>query len=208
MGAEHTRSVPAPFFTPHVSRLTPHASCLTSQQRVLVAGIEAGTGLVDVGQVAVAEDLGIGMPGLERLQQVAECAPLCLGAGVVFATLAVDASLVADADGVTVVVACVGTDEVLVAGLEDRSVAGDVVVVAGEAEALAVIGDERGDGVGVVLAGGRAVDDDEVDGSHGSGGLEDTGDARLYEEGGDDEGDERADELQELADLSAVELHS
>jgi len=55
---------------------------------------------------------------------------------------------------VLVVATGMGADEVLVACLVDGAVAGDVVVVAGEAEALLVVSDERGDGVGAVLAGG------------------------------------------------------
>lgn len=39
------------------------------QARILRLGIEAGAVLVDVGQVAVAEDVGIGMCFLQTAQQ-------------------------------------------------------------------------------------------------------------------------------------------
>ncbi len=54
----------------------------------------------------------------------------------------------------------VDTGEVLVAGLIYLAFALNVVVVAGEAEAAVVAGDERGDGEGFVLAGRRTVNND------------------------------------------------
>ena len=82
------------------------------------------------------------------------------GAGVLGTALGVETALVADADAVLVVVAGMGAGEVLVAGLVQLTVALNVVVVAGEAEATVVAGDERGDRERPVLAGRRTVNND------------------------------------------------
>jgi hypothetical protein len=67
---------------------------------------------------------------------------------------------------VAVVAVGVGTYELLVAGLVGASVACDVVVVAGEAEAIRVTADEGCHGKALVAASGTAVDDDHVNGAH------------------------------------------
>jgi len=82
------------------------------------------------------------------------------GAGVLGTALGVETALVADADAVLVVVAGMGAGEVLVAGLIYLAVAFNVVVVASEAEAAVVAGDERGDGERPVLARRRTVNND------------------------------------------------
>ena len=127
---------------------------------VLLLGIEAGAVLVDVGEVAVTEDDGLGVVDAERLQQGLESGFLRCSAGVLGTALGVETALVADADAVLVVVAGVGAGEVLMAGLIYLAVALYVVVVAGEAEAAVVAGDERGDGERPVLAGRRTVNND------------------------------------------------
>ena len=127
---------------------------------VLLLGIETGTVFVDAREVAVTEDDGFGVVDAERLKQGMEGGLLRCGARVLGTALGVQSTLVADADGVLVVVAGVGTDEVLVARLIYLAVALYVVVVAGEAEAAVVAGDERGDGERPVLAGRRTVNND------------------------------------------------
>ena len=127
---------------------------------VLLLGIEAGAVLVDVGEVTVAEDDGFGVVDAERLEQGVQSGFLRCGAGVLGTALGVETALVADADAVLVVVAGVGAGEVLVAGLVQLTVALYVVVVAGEAEAAVVAGDERGNGERPVLAGRRTVNND------------------------------------------------
>lgn len=122
---------------------------------------------MNVGEVAVTEDGGGGVVGLEGFQEGPKGGLLLRGAGVGFYAFGVDASFVADADGVLVVVTGMGTDEVLMAGLVDFAVAGDVVVVSGEAEALLVVSDEFFHGVGTVFTRGAAVDDDEFYLAHG-----------------------------------------
>ena len=60
-------------------------------------GVEAGAVLVDVGQVAVAEDPGIGVCGLQLFQQSEKGAFLPRGAGVGGVAVLVQTALVADA---------------------------------------------------------------------------------------------------------------
>ena len=136
------------------------------QVGILGLGIEAGTFLADVGEVAVAEDLGIGIVDFQGPEQGIEGGLLFEGTGVLGTSLGVESSLVADADAVLVVVAGMGTGEVLMTGLVELSVPGDVIVVAGEAETGLVAGDELGDREGPVAARGATVNDDEVNATH------------------------------------------
>ena len=109
---------------------------------VVGAGVEAGTGLGNVGQVTMTEDAGIGVVGLERLQQVPEGGLLCRRAGVSRMTVRGEATLVADAEGVLVVVAGMGAGQILMTSLIDLTIACDVVVVTGEPEAGIMAGYE------------------------------------------------------------------
>jgi hypothetical protein len=87
-----------------------------------------------------------------------------------------------------------GSHQVLMAGLVGLTVTGDVVVVAGVAEALAVAGDERGDREGTVTPRGAAVDNDHGDVSHGVWCL---ANAALYAEAAKDgceNGDDKLDD--------------
>ena len=115
---------------------------------------------MDVGEVTVTEDDGFGVIDAQRLQQGMQSGFLRCGARILGMTLGVETALVADADAVLVVVEGVGAGEVLVTGLIYLAVALNVVVVAGEAEAAVVAGDERGDGERPVLAGRRTVNND------------------------------------------------
>ena len=108
---------------------------------------------MDVGEVTVTEDDGFGVINAERLQQGVQGGFLRRSAGVLGTALGVETAFVADADAVLVVVAGMGAGEVLVARLVQLTVAFNVVVVAGEAEAAVVAGDERGHGERPVLAG-------------------------------------------------------
>ena len=115
---------------------------------------------MDAREVTVTEDDGLGVVDAKRLQQGVQSGFLRCGAGVLGTALGVETALVADADAVLVVVAGMGAGEVLVAGLVQLTVALNVVVVAGEAEATVVAGDERGDRERPVLAGRRTVNND------------------------------------------------
>lgn len=114
----------------------------------------------------MTEDGGVGIVGLQGTKEGDEGGLLFLGAGVGFTALGVDASLIADADAVLVVMAGMGAREVFMTGLIHLTIAGDVVVVGGEAETGLVAGDELGDREGPVAARGAAVDDDEVNAAH------------------------------------------
>jgi len=52
------------------------------------------------------------------------------------------------------------------ASLIDLAIAGDVIVVAGEAEAFLMAGYQGGDGEGLVAAGGAAVNNNQMNLSH------------------------------------------
>ena len=91
---------------------------------------EGWTGLVDALQFTVADDLGIGIVLLQRTEQRVEGELLSRCTGVSGAALLIEATLVADADGVGVVVAGVCADHLLGTAEVQLSVAGDVVVVA------------------------------------------------------------------------------
>ena len=128
--------------------------------RILCDGIEAGAVLVDVGEVAMAEDAGIGMGLLQATEQAQQGAFLTGRAGVVGIAVLVEAPFVADAERVLVVAYGVGTDQLLVARLVGPAVAGDVVVVAGESEPFRVTADEGCHGKVLVRARGRTVNND------------------------------------------------
>ena len=91
---------------------------------------EGWTGLVDALQFTVPDDLGIRVVLFQRDEQRVEGELLGRRAGVGGAASLVEATLVADADGVGIVVAGVGADHLLGTAEVQLSVAGDVVVVA------------------------------------------------------------------------------
>ena len=136
------------------------------QHGILLRGKETGTCFGDVRQLAVAKDLGIGIVLLQRLQQCPQGVLLGLGASVGRMAVGEQTTLVADTDRVGVEMAGMGTDEVLVPGLVGLPVAGDVVVVASEAEAGLVTGNERGDRKGTIFAGRGTMNDNKVYFSH------------------------------------------
>ena len=115
---------------------------------------------MDIGEVAVAQDDGLGVVLAQRAQQGVQGGFLLGGAGVLGTAVLVQSALVADADAVLVVVLGMGAGEVLVARLEQLAVTLDVVVVAGEAEAGVVAGDERRHGKVLRLPRRTAVDYD------------------------------------------------
>ena len=136
------------------------------QRGVLLRGEETGACFGDMRQLAVAKDLGIRVVLLQRLQQGPQGVLLGLGTGVGWMAVGEQATLVADTDRVGVEVAGMGTDEVLVPGLVGLPVSRDVVVIASEAEACLMAGDERGDRKGTVFTGRGTVNDNKVYSSH------------------------------------------
>ena len=119
-----------------------------------------------MGQFAVSYDLGIRVIHLQRLEQVPERRLLGLGAGVSRFPLLIQPTLIAYADGVLVVVAGMGPDQVLMPGLIQLPVTRDIIVVPCEPEPGIVAGNEVLDGEPTVAAYRAAVDDDEIDFTH------------------------------------------
>lgn len=124
------------------------------EARILCDGIEAGAVLVDVGEVAVAEDASIRMGFLQTAEQAQQGAFLPRGTGVGGIAVLVEASFVTDAERVLVVTYGMGAHQLLVARLVGPTVAGDVVVIARESEAIRVTADEGCHGKVLVRARG------------------------------------------------------
>ena len=130
--------------------------------------VEAGAVFVDAFELAVAHDGCAGVAGLQVAEQGDEGGTLGRGAGVGFAAFLVEAAFVADTDGVGIVVTGMDAYLAFIAGLVEGAVAFDVVVIAYAlvVEAGVVTFPESLYGEALVAAGGRAVDDDEVDFAH------------------------------------------
>ena len=73
------------------------------EARILHDGIEARAVLVDVGEVAVAEDAGVGMISFQATEQSLQGTLLWCGACVGGPSFGRQSTLIADADGVLVV---------------------------------------------------------------------------------------------------------
>ena len=124
------------------------------QARILFLSIEAGAVLVDVGEVAMAEDAGIGVGFLQATEQAQQGAFLAGCASVGSVAVFVEAPFVADAERVLVVAYGVCAHQLFVARLVGLAVACDVVVVARESEAIRVTADECCHGKASVTARG------------------------------------------------------
>ena len=136
------------------------------EARIFRDGIEAGAVLVDVGEVAMAEDAGIGVGFLQATEQAQQGVFLAGCAGVVGVAMLVEASFVTDAERVLVVAYGVGAHQLFVARLVGPAVAGDVVVVAREPEPFRVTADEGCHGKVLVRARGAAVNDYQINAAH------------------------------------------
>ena len=121
---------------------------------------------MDVGEVAVAEDAGIGMGFLQATEQAQQGAFLAGCAGVVGIAMLIETPFIADAERVLVVAYGVGAHQLFVARLIGPAVAGDVVMVAGESEPFRVTADEGCHGKVLVRARGRTVDDNQINVAH------------------------------------------
>ena len=139
---------------------------LESDVGIFLCRIEAGTVLTDARKVAMTEDLGIRIVLLQGTEKGNESGLLFGSTGVGRIAVGVETSLIADADGVRVVVASMGADEVFMTRLIHLTVPGDVVVIGGEAEASLVTGDELGDREWMVAARGATVNNDEINVTH------------------------------------------
>ncbi len=116
----------------------------------------------------MAYDEGPGVALVQLFEQHAERAFLRLGARVAWHSAAVEPALVADADGVGVVIQTVSTDQIVRSSFLDRSVTtNDVVVANAESPALLPMpGVDLRRRTGLVGLHCRAVDDDEGDRTH------------------------------------------
>ena len=121
---------------------------------------------MDVGQVAVAEDPGIGVFFLQAAQQPEQGAFLPRCAGIIGVAVLVQTTFVAYAERMLVVAHGVGTDQLFVSRLVGPAVACDVVVVARESEAIRVTADECCHGKATVTARGRTVNDNQINVPH------------------------------------------
>ena len=92
--------------------------------------VEAGTLLCDVGEITVAYNLGIGIVTAEVFEEEPQGGNLLGGAGVGGLAFLIQASLVADSQGVLVVVAHMSSGQFLATALVDGALAVDVPVVA------------------------------------------------------------------------------
>ena len=92
--------------------------------------VEAGTVFVDAFQLPVTHNLCIGVIDFQTTEQCNEGCTLGWGTGIFGSALLVEAALVADADGMGVVMAGMSTDRLFRAADVELAVTGDVVVVA------------------------------------------------------------------------------
>ena len=102
---------------------------------VLDAGGEAGTALGYAGQLAVADDAGLGVIVAQIGQQFVERAFLWLGAGVGRLTLRIETALIADAERTVVVASGMNALYGLRQDRDDLAAATHIVVVAWLSEA-------------------------------------------------------------------------
>ena len=109
------------------------------ESQILGTGIEAGTGLLYPGEVAMTKDAGIGVVNLQGAKQRHEGALLGRGTGVGGLAIGIKASLVADADGMGIVATGMGTYHILGAALVQLAVLGDVIMVAGGLKAPTLV---------------------------------------------------------------------
>ena len=121
---------------------------------------------MDVGEVAVTENPGVGMISFQATEQAQQGAFLLQCAGVGGIAVLVEAPFVTDAERVLIVAYGVGAQQLLVARLVGPAVAGDVVVVARESEPFRVTADEGCHRKVLVRARGRTVDDNQINVAH------------------------------------------
>ena len=121
---------------------------------------------MDIGKVAMTQDLRLGMFPFEPLEQCKERSLLFDGPGIGCCAFLVKASFIAYTQGTTVIALGMSTYELLMACLGDVAVACDVVVVACEPESVGVVADELHHGVSLVATGGGAVHYNQIDIPH------------------------------------------
>ena len=152
------------------------------QARILRTDIEAGAVLVDTLQLTMSDNLSIRIVLFQRDKQRIESELLGWGAGVGGAAFLIKATLVADADGVGIIMPGVGADHLLGTAKMQLTVAGDVVMVATALPAFGFVHlVEPLHRDVLVRSRCRAVNDNQIYSSHGCQDLE--AHAALHEEG-------------------------
>ena len=118
---------------------------------------------MDAFEFTVAHDLGIGIVFLEGTEEGDQRCALFRGAGIFILAFLVQASFVADANRMGVVMAGVHADLFFITRLIDLTVLLNVIVVGDSfpVEAGIVTLLEHSDGEALVSAGGRTMDDDQ-----------------------------------------------
>ena len=94
---------------------------------------------MDTFEFAMADDLGIGIVHLQRVEQREESLLLGQGSSVGSTALLVETTFVADTDRVGIIMAGVGSDHRLGATKMQLSVAGDIVVIAAALPAAGLV---------------------------------------------------------------------
>ena len=132
-----------------------------------VSNIEARTVLSDIRQVAMPQDLGIGIIHAQAMQQFLHRHFLCQGTGVGGMAVRVESALIADTYGVGVVVAGMSPcDALRPAGIEG-AVLGDVIVIADGVEAASLMtGFQLFNSEVLVHSRGAAMHHNQIDVSH------------------------------------------
>ena len=123
---------------------------------------------MDTFEFTVAHDLGIGIVDLQGAEQGNEGCTLGRCPGVGFVAFLIETTLVADTNGVGIVMTGMHADLILITGLEQATIFLDVVVIADAfaVEAGVVTGLEHLDGETLVAACRRTVNNDQIDFSH------------------------------------------
>ena len=143
---------------------------------------ERGAGLVDTLELTMSDNLCIRIVLFQRDEQCVESELLGRCPGVGGAALLIETALVADADGVGIIMPGVGADHLLGMAEVELAVAGDVVVVAAALPAFGFVHlVEPFHGDVLVRSAPCTMNDDQIYSSHGCQDLE--GHAALHEEG-------------------------
>lgn len=170
-GRNHTNHNKIYLFVLNLKDFSPKATPKPISRRrrllILFRCIEARTGLARI-QVVMTHDDGLRIIQPEREEQIQQRLLLRLGARVGRSALAVESAFVADADRVAVVVLAVGARLLFRSSGMDVSVARDIVMVADvtEVPVLHVVALAGLEAQALTLRRGRAVNDNQSDGSH------------------------------------------
>ena len=112
----------------------------------------------------MADDAGVGVFGCQVFEEGEHRCLLGLGTGIGRTAILVETALVADAERTTVVVTGMGSTDVLGEDRHDGTVATDIIMIGGLAEASDARGNQRFHAEGPVAARGATVNHKEFHG--------------------------------------------